>query len=111
VRLLDRSTHHIVLTPAGAAFLTEARQVLASAQRAVAVAQQAGNPAPALQVGIVDAGYILVADRPPVLRRETDRAVLRWIQPVTSNTSLIGGAVPAIMDMPASCTFAPGRGP
>jgi len=57
VRLLDRSAHHVALTPAGAAFLAEARQVLASAQRAVAVAQQAGNPAPALQVGIVDAGY------------------------------------------------------
>ena len=80
--------------PGRAAFLTEARQVLASAQRAVAAAQQAGDPAPALQVGIVDAGYILVADRPPVLPRETDRSVLGWIQPVTSNAFLIGGAVP-----------------
>lgn len=27
VRLLDRSTHHVALTPAGAAFLTGARQI------------------------------------------------------------------------------------
>jgi DNA-binding transcriptional LysR family regulator len=70
VRLLDRSTHHVALTPAGAAFLTEARQVLASAQRAVAVAQQAGNPAPALQVGIVDAGY---DSMPQILRAVQER--------------------------------------
>ncbi len=57
VKLLDRSTHHVALTAAGAAFLNEARQTLASADRAVAVARQAGDPAPALQVGIVDAGY------------------------------------------------------
>lgn len=57
VRLLDRSTHHVALTPAGAAFLPEARQILAAAQRAAATARQAGDPAPVLQVGIVDAGY------------------------------------------------------
>ena len=70
VRLLDRSTHHVALTPAGAAFLTEARQVLASAQRAVAVAQQAGDPAPALLVGIVDAGY---DSMPQILRAVQER--------------------------------------
>jgi DNA-binding transcriptional LysR family regulator len=57
VTLLDRSTHHVALTPAGAAFLTEARQILVSAQRAVAAARQAGDLAPVLQVGIVDSGY------------------------------------------------------
>lgn len=70
VRLLDRSTHHVALTPAGAAFLTEARQVLASAKRAVAVAQQAGDPAPALQVGIVDTGY---DSMPQILRAVQER--------------------------------------
>jgi DNA-binding transcriptional LysR family regulator len=70
VRLLDRSTHHVALTPAGAAFLTEARQVLASAQRAVAVAQQAGDPVPALQVGIVDTGY---DSMPQILRAVQER--------------------------------------
>ncbi|HEX6933475.1 MAG TPA: LysR substrate-binding domain-containing protein [Streptosporangiaceae bacterium] len=65
VKLLDRSTHHVALTAAGAAFLNEARQVLSSANRAVAVARQAGDPAPVLQVGIVDAGY---SSMPRILR-------------------------------------------
>jgi DNA-binding transcriptional LysR family regulator len=70
VRLLDRSTHHVALTPAGTAFLPEARQLLAAAQRAVAVAQQAGDPAPALVVGIVDAGY---DSMPQILRALQER--------------------------------------
>jgi DNA-binding transcriptional LysR family regulator len=57
VKLLERSTHHVALTAAGAAFGAEARQILAAAGRAVAAARQAGDPAPMLQVGIVDAGY------------------------------------------------------
>ncbi len=70
VKLLDRSTHHVALTPSGAAFLTEARQILASAQRAVAAARQAGNLAAALQVGIVDAGY---NSMPQILRAVQER--------------------------------------
>jgi DNA-binding transcriptional LysR family regulator len=70
VRLLDRSTHHVALTPAGAAFLTEARLLLASAHRAVATAQLAGDPAPELQVGIVDAGY---DSMPQILRVVQER--------------------------------------
>ena len=48
VKLLDRSTHHVALTQAGAAFLNEARQILAAAHHAVAAARQAGDPAPVL---------------------------------------------------------------
>lgn len=70
VRLLDRSTHHVALTPAGVAFLAEVRQILAGAQRAVAVAQQAGDTAPALAVGIVDAGY---DSMPQILRAVQER--------------------------------------
>jgi DNA-binding transcriptional LysR family regulator len=70
VRLLDRSTHHVALTPAGSAFLPDARQILASAQRAVATARQAGDPAPVLQVGIVDAGY---NSMPQILRAVQER--------------------------------------
>jgi DNA-binding transcriptional LysR family regulator len=70
VRLLDRSTHHVALTPAGAAFLPEARQVLDAARRAVAVAQQAADPAPVLQVGIVDSGY---DSMPQILRVVQER--------------------------------------
>jgi DNA-binding transcriptional LysR family regulator len=55
VRLLDRDTHHVALTPAGAAFLVDARQMLAHADRAAASARQAARPAPMLRAGIVDA--------------------------------------------------------
>jgi DNA-binding transcriptional LysR family regulator len=65
VRLLDRSTHHVALTPAGTAFLAEARSVLASVERASNAAQRAGSPALTLQVGIMDAGYDSV---PQILR-------------------------------------------
>jgi len=57
VRLLERSTHHVQLTRAGAAFLLEARRLLAQAERAVAAARHAGSAAAALWVGIVDASY------------------------------------------------------
>ena len=55
VRLLDRDTHHVALTPAGAAFLPDARQMLAHAERATAAARRAAHPAPVLRAGIVDA--------------------------------------------------------
>ncbi|MFG6202671.1 LysR family transcriptional regulator, partial [Nonomuraea sp. JJY05] len=41
VRLLDRSTHHVDLTPAGAAFLIEARQILDHVSRATHAARNA----------------------------------------------------------------------
>lgn len=43
VRLFDRDTSHVRLTRAGQAFLTEARQILSQAQRAVAVAREAAK--------------------------------------------------------------------
>jgi DNA-binding transcriptional LysR family regulator len=57
VLLLERTTHHVRLTRAGTAFLTEARQILAHVSRATITAQRAGCSAPTLRVGIVDAGY------------------------------------------------------
>ncbi|TDB84987.1 LysR family transcriptional regulator [Actinomadura sp. KC216] len=57
VRLLERSTHHVALTVAGAAFLVEARQILAHVDRAVAIARNTGSAVPALRVGIIDASY------------------------------------------------------
>ena len=57
VRLLERSTHQVSLTAAGAAFLLEARQILAHADRATAIARSASGAAPALRVGIIDASY------------------------------------------------------
>jgi DNA-binding transcriptional LysR family regulator len=43
VRLLARSTHHVSLTAAGAAFLAEARQILAHTDRAAAIARSAAD--------------------------------------------------------------------
>jgi DNA-binding transcriptional LysR family regulator len=55
--LLDRTTHHVELTPAGSAFLIEARQILAQVERAAVAAQRAASSAPVLRVGVVDASY------------------------------------------------------
>jgi DNA-binding transcriptional LysR family regulator len=57
VLLLDRTTHHVELTPAGSAFLIEARQILAHIDRAAVAAQHAASSAPSLRVGVVDASY------------------------------------------------------
>jgi DNA-binding transcriptional LysR family regulator len=57
VVLLDRTTHHVELTPAGSAFLIEARQILAQVERAAVAAQRAASSAPVLRVGVVDASY------------------------------------------------------
>jgi DNA-binding transcriptional LysR family regulator len=57
VRLLERSTHHVSLTAAGAAFLVEARQIIAQVDRAAAVARSAAGSSPSLRVGIIDASY------------------------------------------------------
>ncbi|MFB4286369.1 LysR family transcriptional regulator [Nonomuraea sp. ATR24] len=66
VRLLDRSTHHVALTPAGSAFLVEARQILNHVSRAGQTARNAAASTPTLRVGIIDAGY----DTMPKILRE-----------------------------------------
>ncbi|MEU4235151.1 LysR substrate-binding domain-containing protein [Nonomuraea sp. NPDC026600] len=70
VRLLDRSTHHVDLTPAGTAFLIEARQILDHVGRAKQVARNAVAATPTLRVGIIDAGY----DSMPQILRELQHA-------------------------------------
>jgi DNA-binding transcriptional LysR family regulator len=67
--LLERSTHHVRLTPAGAAFLIEARQILAHVSRAAIATQRAVGAAPTLRVGIVDPGY---DSMPQILLRVQD---------------------------------------
>ncbi|MCW2859828.1 MAG: hypothetical protein JWP48_1536 [Actinoallomurus sp.] len=57
VRLLERSTHHVALTVAGAAFLAEARKIIAQVDRAAQVARSAAGTAPSLRVGIIDSSY------------------------------------------------------
>ena len=57
VRLLERSTHHVALTAAGAAFLVEARQIIAHTGRAAQAARNAATAATPLRVGIIDSSY------------------------------------------------------
>ena len=57
VLLIERTTHHVQLSPAGAAFLIEARQILAHVDRAAVAAQRAARSTPSLRVGVVDASY------------------------------------------------------
>jgi DNA-binding transcriptional LysR family regulator len=56
-RLVERSTHHVSLTAAGAVFLVEARQILAHVDRAAGVARSAVGAAVTLRVGIIDSSY------------------------------------------------------
>jgi DNA-binding transcriptional LysR family regulator len=70
VLLLDRTTHHVELTPAGSAFLIEARQILAHLDRAALAAQHAASWAPSLRVGILDASY---DSMPQILREVQER--------------------------------------
>ncbi len=57
VDLVERSTHHVGLTMAGATFLPEARQILAHVGRAADIARSAVRSFPALRAGILDASY------------------------------------------------------
>jgi len=69
VLLLDRTTHHVELTPAGSAFLIEARQILAQVDRAALAAQRAASSAPGLRVGVARASY----DSMPQILREVQQ--------------------------------------
>src|SRR5215207_10860290 len=57
VTLVERTTHHVQLSAAGAAFLIDARQILAHVERATVAAQRAARSTPSLRVGVVDASY------------------------------------------------------
>jgi DNA-binding transcriptional LysR family regulator len=57
VQLVERSTHHVALTAAGAAFLVEVRQIIAQIDRAGQVARSAAGSSPSLRVGIIDSSY------------------------------------------------------
>ena len=57
VRLLERSTHHVALTPAGAVFLVEARQILEHTARAADAARSTAGAAAPLRAAITDSSY------------------------------------------------------
>src|SRR5690349_24738783 len=65
VLLVDRTTRHVALTPAGSRFLIEARQIVEHVDRAAVLAQGLALAAPTLRVGVLDEGYDAVR---PVLR-------------------------------------------
>lgn len=67
VRLLERSNHGATLTPAGAAFLEEARAALARLESARRRAQLAGKG----DIGMLSVGFVSIADYgvlPPALK-------------------------------------------
>lgn len=65
VLLVDRTTRHVALTPAGARFLIEARQIVEHVDRAAVLAQGMAPAAPTLRVAFLEEGYDAVR---PVLR-------------------------------------------
>ncbi len=69
VILLERTTHHVQLSAAGAAFLLDARQILAHVERAAVAAQRAAQSTPSLRVGVVDASY----DSMPLILHEVQQ--------------------------------------
>ena len=69
VILLERTTHHVQLSAAGAAFLIDARQILAHVERAAVAAQRAAQSTPSLRVGVVDASY----DSMPLILHEVQQ--------------------------------------
>jgi DNA-binding transcriptional LysR family regulator len=69
VLLLERTTHQVQLSAAGATFLLEARQILNHVDRAAVAAQRAARSTPSLRVGVVDAGY----DSMPLILHEVQQ--------------------------------------
>ncbi len=65
VLLVDRDHRQVALTPAGARFLIEVREILDHVDRAACVAQGLATAAPTLRVGVLDEAYDAIR---PVLR-------------------------------------------
>ena len=66
VLLLDRTTDQVELTPAGSAFLIEARQILGQVDRAAQATQRATSSAPGLRGDVVHASF---DSMPQILRK------------------------------------------
>lgn len=65
VQLVERNTHHVRLTAAGEALVTEARVVLSAVERAVAAAREVNAHAAVLRVAVGDAS---LDSMPQILR-------------------------------------------
>src|ERR1700761_6649585 len=73
-RLLARTKRSVALTPAGEAFLAEARSVLAQAARAESVGRRAGRG----EIGRIEIGYVGSAAYSGVLQTQAARFRQTW---------------------------------
>jgi DNA-binding transcriptional LysR family regulator len=80
VRLLERDTHHVKLTAAGAAFLVEARQILRQTERAIAVARAVAGSPPTVRVGILDASYDSMPEILAQVQSENPELVIHQVE-------------------------------
>ena len=98
VRLVERSTHHVSLTSAGAVFLVEARQIVAHVDRAARVARSAVGAAETLRVGIIDSSYDSMpqilhevqARHPGLVIHQVEASVPRQYQQLTDGRLDVG---------------------
>lgn len=77
VQLVARTTHDVRLTPAGGAFLTEAREILLRLDRAAVVARRTADEPDVLRIGVPDAGYDFTPSVIDALQRENPALEVR----------------------------------
>jgi DNA-binding transcriptional LysR family regulator len=80
VLLVERSTHHVRLTPNGEIFLDDVRQILHSLECAKAAAQAAVQGMPALRVSLGDASCDLVPNVLHVFQSEYPRLEIHRVE-------------------------------
>jgi DNA-binding transcriptional LysR family regulator len=97
VVLLDRSTRHVALTPAGSTFLREARVALGQVDAAMRAAQAAQDQVDTLRVAYCDATEVALADALQCFRMQRP-AVALSLQELDRN-ELMGGWSPDIWDV------------
>lgn len=83
-RLFNRTKRFVALTPAGEAFLTEARATLEQFERAIHVGRRAGRG----QVGKVEIGYVGSAAFFGVLQNQVQRFRKQWPGVMVNTTEL-----------------------
>jgi len=83
-RLFNRTKRSVALTPAGEAFLTEARSTLEQFEKAINVGQRAGRG----QVGRVEIGYVGSAAFFGVLQDQVQRFHNQWPDVIVSTKEL-----------------------
>lgn len=80
VTLVERTTHHVRLTPSGQTFLAEVRQILHRLDCARAAAKAAAQPAPVLRVALGDAACNTVPQVLQVLRSQYPQVEIHRVE-------------------------------